>query len=137
MSYYHDDWRETDTTLVAGKKYTPAQLDKIATAILRADAMREDCPTCQATEVNAQEKVPTCANGHTWQRSQSNRRGARGDDPVLFEDQMISRKRREIYNVNGVPDPSIVSGMYNRTHPEGRRVNSDRQRKLNASSFYR
>jgi hypothetical protein len=42
------------------------------------------------------------------------------DRPVLFWAQVRSRKRREILTDRGVPDPSIVQGMYWRTHPRGR-----------------
>lgn len=31
------------------------------------------------------------------------------------------RMRREIYTATGTPDPSIASGLYWRTHPEGRK----------------
>ena len=56
---------------------------------------------------------------------------------LLFEEHLYSRRRREIYNINGVPDPSIVSGMYWRSHPQGRKVNSNEARKGNGASYYR
>lgn len=56
---------------------------------------------------------------------------------VLFYEHMKDRWRREIYTSNGIPDPSIVQGIYWRTHPNGRKVNSDEQRKNNGASFYR
>jgi hypothetical protein len=46
------------------------------------------------------------------------------------------RLKREIYVASGIPDPSIVQGMYWRTHPEGRKVSSEEQRKKNGASFY-
>lgn len=53
---------------------------------------------------------------------------------VLLEEHLKSRKRREIYVGTGIPDPSIVSGLYWRTHPEGRKFNVER---LNGEGFYR
>jgi hypothetical protein len=47
--------------------------------------------------------------------------------PVLTQDSLRYRLKREIYNVNGVPDPSIVSGMYWRTHPLGLKHNPNRK----------
>ena len=58
-------------------------------------------------------------------------------NPILFKEHMRTRYRREIYPQSGVPDPSVEQGMYNRTHPEGRKVNSEHQRKINGASFYR
>jgi hypothetical protein len=63
---------------------------------------------------------------------------------ILFEEHLQSRRRREVYTKVGVPDDSITSGlskdgqmMYWRTHPEGRKVNSNQQRSDNGASFYR
>jgi hypothetical protein len=42
------------------------------------------------------------------------------DRPVLFWAQIKSRKRREILTDRDTPDPSIVQGIYWRTHPQGR-----------------
>lgn len=68
-------------------------------------------------------------------------RGIGGDDPILFFEHLAMRKRREIYPLtdqsNGVVDPSIEQGMYNRQHPQGRKVNSDEQRSRNGASYYR
>jgi hypothetical protein len=58
-------------------------------------------------------------------------------NPILFKEHMRTRYRREIYPKSGVPDPSVEQGMYNRTHPEGRKVNSEYQRKVNGASYYR
>lgn len=60
-----------------------------------------------------------------------------GFEDVLSRSQLASRLRREVYVGSGTPDPSVVSGIYWRTHPEGRSVNSDEQRKRNGASFYR
>jgi hypothetical protein len=65
------------------------------------------------------------------------------DDPcrdyrsIHIGDQLIDRKRHEIYNANGVPDPSIESGLYWRTHPNGRAWNSRKRREETDAGFYR
>lgn len=60
------------------------------------------------------------------------------EEPVwLPAAQLMERMKREIYPASGVPDPAIVSGLYWRTHPQGRKVNTDEQRKQNAASYYR
>lgn len=78
-----------------------------------------------------------CPKGHIWYLGEGKSRGNQGDNPVLFEEHLIQRRRREIYNAEGVPDPSIVSGIYNRQHPQGRKVNTDAQRKKSGASYYR
>jgi hypothetical protein len=78
-----------------------------------------------------------CPVGHRWWFSEGKARGIDGEDPILFEEHLQNRRKREIYTQMGVPDPSIVSGIYNRTHPQGRKVNSADQRKKNGASFYR
>jgi hypothetical protein len=64
-------------------------------------------------------------------------KGIGGDNPILFAEHEYSRRRREIYVTEGTPDPSLVSGIYFRTHPQGRKVNSETQRKKNGASYYR
>lgn len=78
-----------------------------------------------------------CANGHRWYKGEGKERGIGGKDPILFEEHIQQRRRREIYNTQGIPDPQIKSGLYNRIHPNGRKVNSAEQRKKNGASFYR
>lgn len=46
---------------------------------------------------------------------------------VLLNSHLDSRYRREIYNTNGVPDPSHAGGYYWRTHPRGRKFRSKEQ----------
>lgn len=59
------------------------------------------------------------------------------EHPVwLNADQLLRRGKREIYVGDGVPDPSIASGLFNRTHPQGRPFASDAQRRR-GSGFYR
>lgn len=77
-----------------------------------------------------------CYNGHEWSEGEGKAKGFKGDNQILFEEHIIARKRREIYTENGTPDPGIVSGSYNKTHPEGRRVNSEDSRKKHGASFY-
>lgn len=42
--------------------------------------------------------------------------------------QFLRRSKREIYVGSGTPDPAIASGLYWRSHPEGRKVRSKEQR---------
>lgn len=148
---------EVSTEIDPTKHYTPSQLDAIASAILREDSKTEMCPECggRGKKIGFTESVPEkvfdeagnelvlsfeeflCDNGHQWFAGEGKERGIGGDNPILFEEHFQSRKRREIYTAQGTPDPSIVSGMYNRTHPNGRKVNSPEQRKKNGASFFR
>lgn len=140
-----------------GRKYTPRQLELLADQLLREDSRAEICRECgergeatgsveplQQDAVTAdglQAVIPfseyVCASGHRWFQGEGGVRGIGGDNPILFEEHFQSRKRREIYTSLGTPDPSIVVGMYNRTHPQGRKVNSEEQRKRNGASFFR
>lgn len=148
---------EVSTEIVPGKKYTPGQLDEIASAILREDTRSELCRECGETgrstgdtesvqegltdgegnELTLKFEEFECDNGHNWFPGEGQLKGIGGDNPILFEEHFQSRKRREIYTAQGTPDPSIVSGIYNRVHPQGRKVNSEEQRKRNGASFYR
>lgn len=78
-----------------------------------------------------------CEQGHRWYKSEGVRRKIDGKNPILFESHLHNRRRREIYNAEGIPDPSIVSGIYNRFHPNGRKINSLDQRRRNGASWYR
>lgn len=64
-------------------------------------------------------------------------RGIGGEDPILFAEHLYQRQKREILNENGVPEPGLVQGMYYRAHPEGRKINSEEQRKKHGASYYR
>lgn len=39
---------------------------------------------------------------------------------ILSQAQVDRRVRKEVYNSRGVPDSHIISGLYNRSHPQGR-----------------
>jgi hypothetical protein len=78
-----------------------------------------------------------CPAGHKWFKGEGKARQNNGKNAVLFEEHLAQRRRREIYTQEGVPDPNIVSGIYNRVHPQGRKVNTDKQRKDHGASFYR
>jgi hypothetical protein len=71
---------------------------------------------------------------------------------ILFEEQLYRRTRREIKTAEGTvqgiisnrhkdraPGRHIGDGqaMYNRQHPQGRKVNSIEQRRRNGASYYR
>lgn len=126
----------------------------MADQLLREDAKSEVCRECgkrgeeighKDTEQAPQDEEGNalhvsfgeykCENGHEWYIGEGAARGIGGEDPILFEEHIQSRRRREIFNTLGTPDPSIVSGIYNRVHPQGRKVNSEEQRKKNGASF--
>jgi hypothetical protein len=148
---------KVSTEIVAGKRYSPSDLDAIATQMLRDDAASELCRECGESGLptgNTQTVVEpvkdgeghplvvdfaelVCTGGHTWYEGEGRRKSVNGENPILFDEHLQSRKRREIYTTGGVPDPGIVSGIYNRTHPKGRKVNSEEQRKKHGASFFR
>lgn len=51
---------------------------------------------------------------------------------ILFMDRLLERRKREIYVASGVPDPSVVRGSFNRTHPNGRKLRTGK-----GEGFYR
>ena len=95
-----------------GKEYTKKELEQLTEQLLRAHAKSVDPSTGKA-------------------------RGIKGEHPILFAEHLYQRQKREILNENGVPEPELVSGMYHRTHPQGRKVNSEIQRKRNGASYFR
>lgn len=156
----------TTTTLDPGRKYTGTQLAEIADAILREDSRSELCRECgskgefseyvkqmaqfdsigdpivdkEGHQLILEFPEITCLSelcGAIWYQGEGVARGIGGDNPILFEEHFQSRRRREIYCTVGTPDPSITQGIYNRTHPRGRKVNSEEQRKRNGASFFR
>jgi hypothetical protein len=153
----------SDLEYEEGKDYRKWELEQIADNLLRADSRRELCRTCDeygeetgnvesqpqehpdggplVDETGAQLYVDfpelLCRNGHVWYKGEGKARGNGGDNPVLFEEHLKNRQRREIYTSVGTPDPSIVAGIFNRTHPQGRKVNSKEQRSRHGASFYR
>jgi hypothetical protein len=140
-----------------GVTYTKHELEAKADAWLREDARSELCRECgergettghsEVRKQNVKDKKGqklalkfeqyACSNDHTWFEGEGKVRGIGGEDPILFEEHIQSRRRREIYTAVGTPDPEIVSGMYNRTHPQGRKVNSLEQRRKNGASYFR
>jgi hypothetical protein len=147
---------------IGGKTYSNRELSQMADDLLRADSKREMCRRCNqyGDETGNVESIPQvsddgpvldgegnqlyidfpeleCPKGHRWYRGEGKARGIGGKNPILFENHLQDRKRREIYTSVGTPDPSIQQGIFNRTHPEGRPVNSPEQRRRNGASFYR
>jgi hypothetical protein len=147
-----------------GNTYKASDLEAMADELLREQARTEVCRTCYEEDRNVRAQgeatgevkhVPQeledgsgtrlvlefnefrCPEGHTWWEGEGKERGIDGDAPILFEEHFASRKRREIYTTLGTPDPSIVAGIYNRIHPQGRKVNSPEQRQRHGASFYR
>lgn len=145
------------------KQYRDWELTKLADQLLREDSKRELCRSCgeYGEETGMVESKPQfkkdgeplldeggnqlyiefpeleCSKRHRWFLGEGKARGINGRAPILFKNHLDDRRRREIYTANGTPDPGIQRGMYNRTHPQGRKVNSDQQRKKNGASFFR
>lgn len=140
-----------------GREYTNRQIELMTDALLREDARSEMCRVCgdrgeptgtvrtegqgisdqEGNELAINFTEYRCGDGHSWYQGEGEARGIGGDNPILFEEHLQSRRRREIFPNNGTPDPSIVAGIYNRVHPQGRKVNSAEQRSKNGASFYR
>lgn len=137
--------------------YSSRELSEIADELLREDARSELCRECgkhgHATGA-VTHTVQTltdgegnlllldfpefaCKSGHVWHQGEGAVRGIGGKDPILFEEHFQSRRRREIYNSLGSPDPAIVSGIYNRAHPQGRKINSPEARAKHGASYYK
>jgi len=157
-----DDFDPTEGP-VEGEEYSNWQLEQMADALLREDSKRELCRQCgeygeKTGEVESQPQADedgnpqvdsegntlfvdfpelSCPNGHRWYEGEGRPRRIDGPNPILFENHLQDRRRREIFTSLGVPDPSIKRGMYNRTHPQGRKVNTEEQRKKNGASFFR
>ena len=156
---WHNRWNnyEEGIEYQEGQKYTVTQLNQLADDMLRDDARKEICRECEEVGKETGSINPIsqtiedgegnelvidfpeyiCKNDHKWYKGEGKVKGIKGDAPILFEEHLHQRRRREIYNSVGTPDPSIVAGIYNRTHPDGRKVNSPEQRKKNGASYYR
>lgn len=93
------------------ENWTKAELEQLADQLLKEEARAIDPET-------------------------GKKRGIGGENPILFDEHIYKRQQREILNVNGIPDPSITRGIYHRPHPEGRKLNTEAQRKA-GSGFYR
>lgn len=87
-----------------------------------------------------------CNQGHRWYKGEGPRRDIRGKDPILFEPHFYNRRRREIFAKEGVVDPAYTLdrwgkrptvGLYSRSHPQGRKINSKKQRKDHGAGFYK
>lgn len=157
MGYWNDDDYEAPTEFKEDTEYSKRELGDITDMILREDARSELCRECgdSGEKTGEIKTVPQdtkdeqgrilalefpqfrCQNGHEWYEGEGKTRGIGGDHPILFEEHFQQRRKREIYTTMGTPDPSIVAGIYNRTHPQGRKVNSLEQRRKNGASWYR
>lgn len=134
-----DDFDATEGP-VEGESYANWQLEKMADEMLRADTRRELCRKCDdygnltgnieslpQTDEDGNPEVDDegntlfvdypeyiCNKGHRWYQGEGKARGIQGKNPILFENHLQDRRRREIYTTIGTPDPSIQRGMYNR-----------------------
>lgn len=112
MTYYDRDEGPDVHEFDSKATYSKRELEQMADQLLREDANEVDSET-------------------------GKRRGIKGDNPILFADHIRTRQSREIGNKTGIPDPGIVRGIFNRTHPQGRKVNSEEARKRHGASYYR
>ena len=87
----------------------------------------------------------TCEKGHRWYKGEGARRNVKGKNPILLDSHYKMRQQREIYVDIGTPDPAYTrdrfdrptKGIFIRTHPSGRKTNTEDQRKKSGASFYR
>jgi hypothetical protein len=63
---------------------------------------------------------------------------------VLFQEHIEPKWRKEVRSESGVVDDALTNAMskdgvrmYNRTHPSGRKVNSEEARRKHGASYYR
>lgn len=139
------------------KKYSAREVGEWADQLLREDSRSEICRQCGGQGERTGTVMPMiepvmdkegtilildfpeyeCQEGHHWYQGEGAVRGIGGENPILFEEHFQSRRRREIYTSLGSPDPSIVSGMYNRAHPQGRKINSEKARREHGASWYK
>ena len=139
-----------------GRKYRQSELNQLADEILREDSRSELCRDCgergektgevregeqeaidaEGTPLVVQFPEFVCSNGHHWYQGEGAVRTIGGENPILFEEHLHSRRRREIYAAAGQVDPSIVSGLYYRAHPQGRKINSLKARTEQGASYY-
>jgi len=85
-----------------------------------------------------------CEKGHFWYKGEGARRDIKGKNPILLASHLYQRQRREIQVESGTPDPSFSRNrfdrpeklLYNRSTPDGRKVNSKEARQKSGASFY-
>jgi hypothetical protein len=83
------------------------------------------------------------ADAFLWEQIDQGNRNY--EDPcILMYEHLHARRKKEIYVASGTPDQTFAlhhspdgQMLYWRTHPQGRAVNSEEQRKSNAAGFYR
>jgi len=106
---------------------------------------KEDLPSVDDFDSEAEYtpwELDRFADAHLWEALRTT---PNWHDPVvLMHEHLHERRKREIYNAEGKPDAAITKDlspdretMYWRTHPRGRKPNSDRSRKKNKASYYR
>jgi hypothetical protein len=78
-----------------------------------------------------------------WESSSENDL-RKSDYPVLMQEHAESKWRKELNVGTGTPDAAISSAaspdgqrMFNRQHPQGRKVNSSQARKIHGAGYYR
>src|SRR4051794_19334255 len=110
-----------------GESYTNREKELMADKWLRDDARSEVCRECggkgaatgavQSYQQFAENGDPledahggylflefpeySCPKSHQWFQGEGEARGIGGDNPILFEEHLHSRRRREIFPANG------------------------------------
>lgn len=165
MGFYNKERDEFDASqkIQENADYSAWQIEAMADYILKKDSEREICRKCGkygeetgniewAVQIDPNGDFQVDENGdllyvafpelkcpeqHIWAKGEGKRRGIQGENQIIFENHIKDRRRREIYTSLGTPDPSIQRGIYNRIHPQGRKVNTDEQRKKHGAGWYK
>lgn len=96
------------------------------------------------TQTYSKIELDLFADAILWRDVQNGRRNFH-DPVILFEEHELERRKREIYVWTGTPTETVLADfespdgqrMYWRSHPRGRRMNSEEQKKKNRASWYR
>lgn len=88
----------------------------------------------------SQRELELYSDALMWQDRDDHPQGPR----ILMQEHIEPDWRREVHAAIGTVDEEITKAkskdgqtMYNRRHPEGRKVNSKQQRKVNGASYFR
>jgi hypothetical protein len=118
---------------VVTERYSPADLDRMATALLEDDMRAELCRECDHRGVEFGDPIPLviyrdgvdtglralavcyiCENGHTWHSGEGKARGRGGENAILLADHMEHRRSHELAFVDDID--TVTPGMFHRPH---------------------
>lgn len=141
MSY----WSKSSGCLTGGG----TRRSRVRRSVIRGHALRHQIPDIHITDKKAvREQVWDF--DPLWEFEYSERELMLMTEKILLDDlkpfweppywlpaaQCMNRMRHEIYTANGTPDPAIASGLYWRTHPQGRKFNTGTTQAEGGHSFY-